>query len=193
MKLDENIKKIIESNHLNELKELVNKFDEWDTWQFRQKAYFEHKSTESIPLLWSTESTVVGKSINVIEVERYNSILYLLNDELFYLREKYKGFIIKALIANLKKNQKIYPHTDKGLLLTSSHRLHLPIKTNPEVIFNINDEDYHMSEGIWYEFDNTKVHHVLNNSDEDRIHLMVDIIPNKVLDEHNLKVNYILE
>lgn len=194
MKLDENIKKIKVSNNLDGLKSIIDKLNfEWNIWEFRQKEYFEHENTKSIPLLWSTESTIFGGTIHVIEVQKYNSILYLLNEELLYLREKYNGFIIKVLVANLDKNKKIYPHIDRGFLLANSHRLHLPIKTNSEVIFNINKEDYHMDEGIWYEFDNTKMHYVSNNSNENRIHLMVDIIPENILIKNNLNVKIILE
>jgi aspartyl/asparaginyl beta-hydroxylase (cupin superfamily) len=48
-----------------------------------------------------------------------------------------------------------------------------------------------MLEGIWYEFDNTRSHSVENNSNDDRIHLMLDIIPNNILKSNNIKINYI--
>ena len=52
------------------------------------------------------------------------------------------------------------------------------IKTNSEVDFYIEDKSYSLKEGVWYEINNQKNHSVINKSSMDRVHLIVDILPN---------------
>lgn len=179
-------------NYTEELKSFIKEIEyDWDTWSYRQKVYEPHVSTKSIPVYWSVESEILNNVIKININKKYESILKILYDDLNFFCKEFDGSVIKIILSKLPKNQIISPHIDSGFLLVNSHRLHLPIITNSKVIFNINEIDYQMSENTWYEFDNTKPHFVLNNSEEDRIHLMVDIIPNKLLKDNNLTINYV--
>lgn len=62
-------------------------------------------------------------------------------------------------------------------------RVHIPVKTNSQVEFFLNRKRVEMQEGeAWYL--NFNLHHsVKNNSDEDRVHLVVDCIVNDWLRE----------
>ena len=68
-------------------------------------------------------------------------------------------------------------------------RIHVPIRTNSEVVFTMyeNDEDYdgeklNLKAGHFYYLDVTKPHSVSNNSNEDRYHLVVDCYVNRELE-----------
>jgi|TARA_B100001964_G_scaffold242969_1_gene319430 hypothetical protein len=83
----------------------------------------------------------------------------------------------------LKAGTVVGKHTDKvdkdiGLELGKIIRLHVPIRTHSEVKFNVwngkTKETLIMVEGQYYYIDATKSHSVENNSDVDRIHLVVD-------------------
>jgi hypothetical protein len=193
MKLNTDIKKLKNFKDIQQLKSVVKSFNsEWDEWNFRQKNYyFPHKNTESIPFFWSTDQNIIDGVFNVISYNSQNIILKMINDDLLFFTKKYEGSICKLMLSKLKKQKNIMDHVDCGFLLTESHRLHLPIITNKNVIFNIENCSYNMLEGIWYEFDNTRSHSVENNSNDDRIHLMLDIIPNNILKSNNIKINYI--
>lgn len=55
-------------------------------------------------------------------------------------------------------------------------RLHIPIITNPQVTFILDGVRLDMGEGqLWY-LDTTKPHEVRNESDVDRIHLVIDVL-----------------
>jgi len=69
---------------------------------------------------------------------------------------------------------------DSGGALNKLARIHLPIKTNPDVIFTVWDtkgtpQKVHMSEGdVWF-LDTRKAHQAINGGNEERIHLVIDV------------------
>ena len=70
-------------------------------------------------------------------------------------------------------------HRDYDLGLEDGEiRLHLPIHTNPNVEFLLDDQRVELREGeLWYL--NFNLHHsVHNRSDADRIHLVIDCVVN---------------
>jgi hypothetical protein len=70
----------------------------------------------------------------------------------------------------------IEPHWDTGFL-SLVHRLHVPVITNKDVVFTIDDEDFVLEPGWLYELNNLVRHSVANNSSEGRVHLLVDLLP----------------
>jgi tetratricopeptide (TPR) repeat protein len=58
------------------------------------------------------------------------------------------------------------------------HRIHLPIVTNEDVVFHVGGEEINMHAGELWEINNGTVHGVENRGTEDRIHLIVDWMPN---------------
>jgi len=53
-------------------------------------------------------------------------------------------------------------------------RIHIPVLTNPEVLFYCGDTHVHMAAGETWIFDSWKPHRVENKSRENRVHLVVD-------------------
>ena len=74
---------------------------------------------------------------------------------------------------------RILPHTDPGGGFEDGvARLHIPIITDQRVLFHIDGETIHFSAGrTWYMNANC-THAVDNNSEIERIHLVIDCIPN---------------
>ncbi len=107
------------------------------------------------------------------------------------------SFAGRCRLMKIPAGGSVTPHTDNrnqiagdvplvGHLLSSKGsgtywgrrlRVHIPIQTTPSVTFVVGDVKMHMSSGSAYIFDNTYSHAVLNPSKEDRIHLVVDILP----------------
>lgn len=84
-------------------------------------------------------------------------------------------------IAKMNGGGVILPHIDSGLGFVFSHRIHIPLITNKNVIFTIDKEDFYFSSGNVYEINNIKEHSVRNNNpiDYNRIHLILDYISNE--------------
>jgi hypothetical protein len=57
-------------------------------------------------------------------------------------------------------------------------RLHIPILTRPEVLFHCDTTSVHMAAGEAWVFDNWRLHHVVNPTDAERIHLVADTAGN---------------
>ena len=83
-----------------------------------------------------------------------------------------------------KHNDNIDPDIENKKIV----RIHVPIRTNSEVVFTMydNDEDekgewLNLKVGHFYYLDVTKPHSVSNNSNEDRYHLVVDCYVNEEL------------
>src|SRR5262249_54557046 len=84
-----------------------------------------------------------------------------------------------ARLLNLKPGAVIHPHRDVELAFENGEaRIHIPIFTNPEVEFIIDEQRVSMEEGsVWY-INANLTHRVANRGDKDRIHLVVDCLVN---------------
>lgn len=91
------------------------------------------------------------------------------------LRKYYTFSDYMCFLAKLRPKSEVGMHRDTGGFLEDCHRIHIPIKTNSEVFYVIENKRYNWEKGKIYEFDNTRVHGVLNESNEDRIHLMFNL------------------
>lgn len=65
-------------------------------------------------------------------------------------------------------------HRDVNYHWYNRVRIHIPVITNPQVLFYCGDKHVHMAAGETWIFDSWKPHHVDNLSDENRVHLVID-------------------
>lgn len=85
----------------------------------------------------------------------------------------------RVLITRLAPGRKIIPHVDGGTPATYYDRFHIVLNSAPGCLFRAGDETIQMGTGqVWW-FDNTKEHEVVNNSVDDRIHMIIDIRTSK--------------
>lgn len=81
----------------------------------------------------------------------------------------------RCMINRLKSGGRIYPHADSKWHAEYWDRYHIVLQSTPGNTFRCGDEQVWMREGeIWW-FQNAIEHEVVNNSDNDRIHLIVDL------------------
>jgi hypothetical protein len=67
-------------------------------------------------------------------------------------------------------------HIDVHYHWRTHRRLHVPVITNPGVLFTCNDETVHMRAGECWLFDSFSLHKVQNKGNERRIHLVLDTV-----------------
>jgi hypothetical protein len=154
----------------------------WDEFGERQDTFEVHRDTKSIPILWNLQSL---ETLNVSNKTKYYDIFNkeyeLINIENYIKKYYGNGKILRILFTRLKSNSIISPHVDSGKSLELSNRIHIPIITNENVVFIVNGEQKNMVEGEIWEIDNQKLHSVLNNSNYDRIHLIIDYLKDNIL------------
>lgn len=79
------------------------------------------------------------------------------------------------LITKLPPGKQIYPHADDGWHAKYYKKFYIPIKNEPGAIFGFEDGDINPEIGdVWY-FENDKLHWVRNDTDTDRIAMIICI------------------
>lgn len=144
----------------------------WGVNSFRQSAYSVHSKTQSILLrFWNSPEREA--------IVDYPLLKYYKEDVdkcLTTLREYYSFVDYCAIIANLPAEQSIPAHIDTAPVFKTAHRIHFPIKTNPEVLFSCEDMEINMKEQTFYEISNSNCKHgVVNHSNKDRYHMILDL------------------
>ena len=86
-----------------------------------------------------------------------------------------------VLLIKLKAKKNISIHFDSGDYLMSCRRNHIPIITSDNVFFGVGNEKIVMQAGECWEINNSRPHFVENNSEIDRVHLLIDIMPKSEL------------
>ena len=109
--------------------------------------------------------------------ELWKSILPIIN----FLEKTHNGKHGRIILPKLFANCEIPNHVDGGDYLDVVRRNHIPIITNSNVFFCFDEEKINMKEGEIWEINNMKNHSVINNSDFDRIHLIIDVIPKQYI------------
>lgn len=101
-------------------------------------------------------------------------------DLIFNLMRRVEGERLgRVLVTRLAPGCKIDPHEDHGAPATYYDRFHIVLNSAPGCLFRAGDETSQMAVGSVWWFDNKQEHEVINNSRDDRIHLIVDIRTSK--------------
>ena len=154
----------------------------WHEDEYRQQSYEVHDQTQSIVLVFTD-----GSNWPNIEVrkepgwDRLADAAVPVMNEILGKHYSEGGRIIRAVVAKLLVGAEIKPHRDGHPSFHCGHRIHVPITTNPDVQFMIDDQPYHFKVGQAYELNNQKLHSVLNEGTEDRITFIFDYVPAVVL------------
>jgi len=84
----------------------------------------------------------------------------------------------KVMLAKLKAGQKIDQHIDKGRSNLYVHKIHVPIITDPQVLFYEKKQSFYLQVNNAYEVNNIIPHGVDNQSQNDRVHLIFEMFDN---------------
>lgn len=159
-------------------KQLLNTLPEsvWSQNCMRQTKFHVHRQTQSLVLIWSkSESDFNYNPIQYPLFNTFKDLLQIVQDIII----SYYGYSVhvwhKCMLAKMPPNTYIDPHIDHGKYLRNVHRIHLPIETTNDVDFMIDHEVFHFRSGQLIEIDNTRLHSVRNNNNQNsRIHLIID-------------------
>ena len=95
---------------------------------------------------------------------------------IFGLMAKVEGERLGRVMVNkLAPGGRVFPHADTPAHADYWDRYHVVLQSGPGCNFRTGDETVHMPTGqVWW-FQNALEHEVINNSADDRIHMIVDI------------------
>ena len=96
---------------------------------------------------------------------------------IYWLMARVEGDLLgRVMITKLPPGGRIYPHADVlGKYANTMSRFHIPLQSGPGCMFRAGDEQVSMYPGEAWDFNAHAEHEVINNSADDRIHLIVDI------------------
>lgn len=87
-----------------------------------------------------------------------------------------EGELSRAKIVCLPPGHRVYPHIDRGEYYRHRNRYHLVLKSSGSWM-RAGDEEVRMRTGELWWFDNDQLHEARNDGDDDRIHLIFDLLP----------------
>jgi Aspartyl/Asparaginyl beta-hydroxylase len=154
--------------------------DEWNLDKFRQNARYPERRN---PHLYTHTFTIQNHDIDWNFGDKIDSeikdarLLAIVSDIVKDLELMCGGVSGRVLLIKLSANKDVSEHTDKGDYLSTVRRFHIPIITNDLVSYTVNGEKINMKQGECWEINNLKSHSVLNDSNTDRVHLLIDIFP----------------
>jgi len=94
-----------------------------------------------------------------------------------YLRQVLASFGVvwsRSRLMKLAPHADVPEHADINYHWYYRVRVHIPVTTQPEVLFHCGGEVVHMQAGEAWIFDSWRQHHVTNGSDQERVHLVAD-------------------
>lgn len=163
------------------LDHLLTYSDEWFVDQERQTEYKVHKETNSIFIYDHTTNWFIGQKYDLKVNDSQSVMRELVSPIIKSLESIHNGKVGKCLFIKLPANKSVGEHTDKMDYLGAVRRHHIAITTNEDVTFFVNKESKNMKVGECWEINNSLPHSVENNGSTDRIHLLLDILPNQFI------------
>ena len=170
-----------------ELSEYLKTYDnEWHINRSNQDSYLSQKESQSIFITDAFNAHQNSEPYINGVVNLDPKLIELIVDPIIIkLETMVGGKFAKTLLAKLPAGKRIYPHYDQGAAhstyLMVIRRFHVVITTNENVWFKVESNTQHMKVGECWEVNQNLMHQVWNDSNTDRIHLIVDIFPYKWL------------
>jgi hypothetical protein len=167
---------------VSKIKQIINNFDEeWYLDTSRQQTLDPLKGTRTYFLknyepFWETTHPYIT-AINDGDSEIWKLVRPIVN----YLEDIHDGKVGRIMISKLLAGEDVDVHMDPGQYAGVVRRNHVPIETNDGVIFSVAGESVNMKEGECWEINNNKPHGIKNKYKLDRVHLIIDVIPNKYI------------
>lgn len=158
-----------------------------DVQKVMNTAWIDHYNTKDYEGKWTSVAlmSIGGKSDNIYALNNTTEeVIYteILNS-CDYFKEILDGFLFKKTAVRLLRlavGAEIKPHKDYCLgYEDGSFRLHIPIITNSDVEFILDDTRLIMNEGECWYIDANFTHSVANRGTMDRIHFVIDGIRNE--------------
>ena len=81
----------------------------------------------------------------------------------------------KAMLARLAAGHGIDQHVDGEGSHPLTHRIHVPLQTNPRATLTVDGTDFHLEAGYAFEVNNLVPHSAFNGGEKDRIHFVFEV------------------
>ena len=158
----------------------------WDVSTGRQDKIEVQREALAIPLRGLRKSAINGRARRDVHESRWTtgSKPYVRARGFLeaFAREQ-DSILGRAKIVCLPAGKRVYPHIDRGDYYRVRNRYHFVLRSTAGSWLKAADEEVRMKEGeVWW-FDNDQMHEAFNDGDEDRIHMIFDMLPSHLAED----------
>lgn len=162
------------------LAEIASVDEAWNQATGRQQKIQVQREALAIPLRGLRASALAGRPRRDVHECRWTSGAAQYPLACRFLEETARALNSlpgRAKIVCLPAGQRVYPHIDRGEYYRVRDRHHLVLHSTEGSWLKAGDEEVRMREGELWWFDNKVMHEAYNDGDQDRIHLIFDVLP----------------
>ncbi|MEM8693277.1 MAG: aspartyl/asparaginyl beta-hydroxylase domain-containing protein [Pseudomonadota bacterium] len=152
----------------------------WNLVTGRQDKVQVQREALAIPLRGLRKSAIRGRERRDVHESRWTTSsnkFPLASTFLENFAVEQKSLLGRAKIVCLPAGKRVYPHIDRGMYYRVRNRYHLVLRSTAGSWMKAGDEEVRMREGELWWFDNDQMHEASNDGDEDRIHMIFDMLP----------------
>lgn len=162
------------------LDEIEGHADAWGAATGRQDKIPVQREAKAIPLRGLRKSAIGDRKRRDVHESRWTngSNDYPLAQAFLkqFAREQ-DSILGRAKIVCLPAGKRVYPHIDRGLYYRVRNRYHFVLRSAQGSWMKSGDEEVRMQQGELWWFDNDQMHEANNDGDQDRIHMIFDMLP----------------
>ena len=160
--------------------EIAGVDDAWANATGRQEKIAVQREALAIPLRGLRKSMILGRKRRDVHESRWTTGSVNFPVARAFLEDvaaELDADLSRAKIVCLPAGKKVYPHIDRGEYYRFRGRYHFVLKSSAGSWLKAGDEEVRMREGELWWFDNDQMHEAFNDGDEDRIHIIFDLLP----------------
>ena len=162
------------------LDEIAGIDDAWAIATGRQDKIPVQREALAIPLRGLRKSMILGRERRDVHESRWTTGSANFPKARAFLEEvaaELDADLSRGKIVCLPAGKRVYPHIDRGEYYRFRGRYHFVLKSSAGSWLKAGDEEIRMQEGELWWFDNDQMHEAFNDGDEDRIHMIFDLLP----------------
>ncbi len=166
------------------LEEINSQSNPWELHTGRQNKIKVQREACSIPLRGIVKSKIAGRKLRDVHESRFTSLAKKFPESISFIENfanEINAELSRAKLVNLPSGNRVYSHIDRGEYYKIRNRYHLIISTGIDGSYlKAGEESVRMKTGDLWWFDNKAPHESFNDSNQDRIHLIFDLLPNEM-------------
>jgi hypothetical protein len=154
--------------------------DAWSRVTGRQDKIQVQREALAIPLRGLRRSLLGTRKPRDAHESRWTSTSRLFPHACAFIEEiagAEGSLLSRAKLVCLPAGRRVYPHIDRGEYYRLRNRYHLVLRSGLGSWLRSGGEEVRMQEGELWWFDNLQLHEAHNDGEQDRIHLIFDLLP----------------
>ncbi|WP_189799502.1 aspartyl/asparaginyl beta-hydroxylase domain-containing protein [Tateyamaria sp. syn59] len=162
------------------LNEIASVDDAWAQATGRQDKIAVQREALAVPLRGLRKSMLLGRKRRDVHESRWTTGSIRFPIARAFIEDvatELDADMSRAKIVCLPAGRRVYPHIDRGEYYRFRGRYHFVLKSSAGSFMKAGDEEVRMKEGELWWFDNDQMHEAFNDGDEDRIHIIFDLLP----------------